>query len=88
MRRYLEGGNGGASRGDRRTSVTVTVDMDVDETDIGGEGGAACVVAAGCGNVMFSSLRRVRRERIGGVVRRADAGAVRRGAMGVLPGCH
>ena len=68
--------------------MTVTVEIDVDDIEMGGDVGAACVVAAGCGNVMFSSLRRVRRERIGGVVRRADAGAVRRGAMGVSLTCY
>lgn len=65
--------------------MTVTVEIDVDDIEMGGDVGVACVVAAGCGNVCSASLRRVRREMVGEVVRRigADAGAVRRGAMGL-----
>jgi len=44
MRRYRDGGKGGASRGERLTSITVTAEIEPvepDETEIGGEGGRA-----------------------------------------------
>ena len=71
------------SRGDRRTRIIDTVDI-----ESGGEGGAAVVTTRRGSAVVAASLQRVRPEMIGTVVRRADADVVRCVAMGLSLTCY
>ena len=83
MRRYLGGRKGGASRGDRLTRTSDTVDI-----ESGGDGGAAGAVANICraGATCVASLLRVRREIFGRLVRCADG--VQWVAMSVSLACY